>query len=161
MEEKSELCLDAQYVQLHVPARDWREAIRAACRPLIREGCVTSGYPEDVIERESQWPTGLPTVPIAVAIPHALRPDNVVRAQISACLLEQPVPFFQSGGTKTDAPVDVQLVFILALKDAKEQLALLQKLMVAISDEEMLASLLHAGTPEEFSNRFNGSAAHR
>jgi len=44
---------------------------------------------------------------------------------------------------------------VLALKDPKSQLNLLQKLMVAISDETMLTALLEAKTPLDFSNIFN------
>ena len=67
--------------------------------------------------------------------------------------------FAQSGGTEQDEEIDVRLVFVLALKDSKAQLHLLQKLMVAISDEEMLAALLDAKTPSDFSNIFNGGTS--
>lgn len=156
MDSAAKLNLDAACVQLNIQAEDWQNAIRKACQPLIENGYVKPGYPEDVIERELQWPTGLPTIPVAVAIPHALKPDNVVKAQVAACRLTGPVKFTQSGGSPDDEQVNVGLVFILALKDAKAQLNLLQKLMIAISDEKMLGGLLNASTSEEFSNIFNG-----
>ena len=53
------------------------------------------------------------------------------------------------------------MVFVLALKDPHSQLNLLQNLMIAISDEELLAALLAAQTAEEFANTFNGAAADR
>ena len=55
--------------------------------------------------------------------------------------------------------MDVSIIFVLALKDPKEQLSLLQKLMAAISNEEMLASLMVTSAPLEFSNIFNGASA--
>lgn len=154
-ENKFELCETC--IQLDVSAADWQEAIRKTCRPLIQQGFVYPGYPEDVITREKQWATGLPTLPVGVAIPHALNPDNVVTAQIAACRLNAPVKFAQSGGTETDEDIDVRLVFVLALKDPKSQLHLLQKLMVAISDDEMLTALVRAGNPADFSNIFNSA----
>lgn len=159
MSQASNLQLNAACVQLDVQASDWEEAIRNACQPLIDGGFVTPAYPDDVIERERQWATGLPTVPVAVAIPHALKADNVRKAQIAACRLKTPVGFRQSGGTPEDEDVAVSLLFILALDSPKEQLSLLQKLMLAISDEEMLASLLTAEDEENFSALFNGTAA--
>ena len=75
------------------------------------------------------------------------------------CGLSQPVKFAQSGGTADDGKVDVSIIFVLALKDPKEQLSLLQKLMAAISNEEMLASLMGTSAPLEFSNIFNGASA--
>ena len=145
-------------VQLDVASTDWADAIQAACRPLITGGFVKPDYPADVIAREKKWATGLPTLPAGVAIPHALGADNVIEAQIAACRLQRAVSFVQSGGTEQDDPVEVQLIFILALKDSKAQLHLLQRLMLAISNEEMLAGLLQADTPEKFSGIFNQSA---
>ena len=151
MDQENKFELLAECVQLDISAADWQDAIEKACVPLIHGGFVKDGYPADVIAREKQWATGLPTMPVGVAIPHALNPDNVIDAQI--------VKFAQSGGTEEDEDIDVRLVFVLALKDPKKQLHLLQKLMVAISDEAMLTALLHADTPSDFSNIFNGSAA--
>ena len=159
MDQESKFELLAECVQLDISASDWQDAIEEACQPLIRSGYVKDGYPADVIAREKQWATGLPTMPVGGAIPHALTPDNVIDAQIAACRLVSPVKFAQSGGTEEDEDIDVHLVFVLALKDPKKQLHLLQKLMVAISDEAMLTALLHADTPSDFSNIFNGSAA--
>ena len=156
MTQENNFSLQATCVRLDVTAADWQEAIRETCRPLLEAGYVKAGYPDDVIAREKQWATGLPTMPVGVAIPHALTPDNVVEAQIAACRLTAPVKFTQSGGTADDDPVDARLVFVLALKDPKSQLHLLQKLMVAISDESMRTALLEAETPSDFSNIFNG-----
>lgn len=159
MDQENKFKLLPTCVQLDISASDWQDAIEKACRPLIADGFVKEGYPADVITREKQWATGLPTMPVGVAIPHALTPDNVIDAQVAACRLTSPVKFAQSGGTEEDEDIDVRIVFVLALKDPKMQLHLLQKLMVAISDEEMLAALVQAGTPSDFSNIFNGSSA--
>lgn len=159
MSSEKSFVLDPACVQLNVKAEDWQQAIRKTCTTLVENGYVLPGYPDDVIERELQWSTGLPTMPVGVAIPHALKPDNVVSPKIAVSLLEEPVNFKQSGGTEEDEPVAAKIVFVLALKDSGSQLALLQKLMVAISDEEMLTALTEAKTPEEFCNIFNSCSA--
>ena len=159
MNTEETFALDPKCVQLQVKAADWQDAIRSTCRLLVDNGYVLPDYPADVIERELQWATGLPTMPYAVAIPHALKPDNVVSAKIAVSLLAEPVSFKQSGGTEEDSPVDAKIVFVLALKDSSSQLSLLQNLMVAISDEDMLAALATAATPEEFCNIFHGGSA--
>lgn len=159
MDQENKFELHSACVQLDISASSWQDAIEKACQPLICSGFVKEGYPADVIARERQWATGLPTMPVGVAIPHALTPDNVVNAQIAACRLSSPVKFAQSGGTEEDEDIDVRLIFVLALKDPKMQIELLQKLMAAISDEAMLTALLQAGAPSDFSNIFNGSAA--
>lgn len=151
--------LNSACIQLNVEASDWQDAIVKACRPLIEQGYVLPGYPRDVIAREMQWATGLPTEPFGVAIPHALTPDNVVTAQVAACRLAAPVKFRQSGGTPGEDDVDCEVVFILALKDPQSQLQLLQKLMVAISDEDLLTALRNAESPREFNDIFTGASA--
>ena len=159
MNTEETFALDPKCVQLQVKVADWQDAIRSTCKPLLDNGYVLPDYPADVIEREMQWATGLPTMPFGVAIPHALKPDNVVSAKVAASLLAEPVCFKQSGGTEEDDPIEAKIVFVLALKDSSSQLSLLQNLMVAISDEDMLAALAVATTPEEFCNIFNGCSA--
>ena len=83
MAQENTFKLLTQCVQLDVSALDWQDAIRKACHPLVDGGFVKDGYSEDVISREMQWATGLPTTPAGVAIPHALKPDNVVDEQIA------------------------------------------------------------------------------
>lgn len=156
MEETLRLCPDC--IRLEVDADDWKEAIRKACKPLIDNRFVTEEYPQDVIDREMQWATGLPTEPFGVAIPHALTPEHVLQAQVAACRLTKPVPFHQSGGTPGEDDILCKIVFILALKDPHAQLNLLQKLMVVISEEELLERLEKAGNPQEFSDIFSGAS---
>lgn len=153
------LKLNSSCIQLDVMAGNWEEAIVKAASPLIENGYVTPGYVDDVIERELQWATGLPTEPLGVAIPHALKPDNVLHAQIAVCRLREPVPFHQSGGTPGEDDVPCQIIFVLALKDPQAQLSLLQSLMVVISDEELLCELRDAATVEEFNDIFTHAYA--
>lgn len=157
MNEGVQIQLSTDCVQLGVTADTWQDAIRKACKPLVLHGHTTQFYPDDVIARETMWPTGLPTTPVAIAIPHALISDNIIRPQIAACVLSAPVPFAQSGGTAEDETLDVQLIFILALKDAQTQLGVLQNLMAVFSDEELLTGLLNANSPEEFIHIFTAT----
>ena len=151
--------LNSACIQLGVEASDWQDAIRKTCKPLIENGYVLPGYPDDVIERELQWATGLPTEPFGVAIPHALTPVNVKQAQIAVSRLAKPVKFRQSGGTPGVDDLDCSIVFVLALTDPQSQLTLLQSLMVVISDEELLVSLLNAASPQESNDIFTGASA--
>ena len=91
--------------------------------------------------------------------PHALEPKNVVEAQIR-CL-----PAHGGGEVRPErrdgaGRGDRRAAGVRAgAEGSKAQLHLLQKLMVAISDEEMLAALLDAKTPSDFSNIFNGGTS--
>lgn len=151
--------LNANCIQLDIAASDWKQAIQIACQPLIDHGFVSGEYPQDVIERELQWATGLPTEPFGIAIPHALTAEHVQQAQIGVCRLVQPVLFRQSGGTPGEDDVACKIVFVLALKDPHAQLSLLQKLMAIISDETLLRALEEAESPCAFRDVFAGASS--
>jgi PTS system galactitol-specific IIA component len=153
----NEKALDTSHVLLDANASSWTEAIREACAILERCGDVKAGYADDVIERERSYPTGLPSVPYGVAIPHALVFDNVNSPHIGAMRLTNPVAFRQCG-SNDDEMVDVSFLFVLALNDAQAQLSTLQRLMSVFSNQETLQALMHAGSNEEFVQEFNQGA---
>ena len=81
MNQEKNFSLEASCVQLDVAASDWQEAIQKTCGPLLEGGYVKNGYSNDVIAREKQWATGLPTMPVGVAIPHALMLTALLEAK--------------------------------------------------------------------------------
>lgn len=88
------------------PSRDWREAIRAACDPLVKAGAVEARYERRCIEIvEEQGPYIVLSPGIALA--HARPEDGVRRLALSVAVLEQPVNF----GHPQNDPVDVVLAF--------------------------------------------------
>lgn len=113
---------------------------------LFKTGYVTEGFSAAVKQRESKYPTGLPTHPIAIAIPHT-DPEFVTRPGIAVAKLNAPVTFREMGSN--DRYVEAAIIFVLCLPDGKSQLATLQKLMTAVSQPEKLARLDQALTEEQ------------
>ena len=71
--------LDLLRKTMILPSLEASEAegcIRSLTKAMVEEGCASPEYAEDVIRRERTFPTGLPTEPIGVAIPHA-DPDHL------------------------------------------------------------------------------------
>ena len=68
--------LRVEHILVGVHAKDAQDAIRQLTDALLLTGHVEAGFAEDVWKREQTFPTGLPTEPLAVAIPHA-DPDHV------------------------------------------------------------------------------------
>jgi len=62
----------------------------------LATGYVSEEFAEDVWEREKIFPTGLPTQPFGVAIPHA-DPDHVKQSAVCLGILNSPVFFNQMG----------------------------------------------------------------
>jgi PTS system galactitol-specific IIA component len=141
------------YAQINQRADNWEDAIRIACKPLIENGHVTTKFAELTIEREKKWPTGLPSLPVGVAIPHAETRDQIIKAEISAVVLNEPTTFKQAGNDEIS--VSVQLVFVLAFDDSTLQLNMIANLMECISKAENLNALLQAKTEEDFIQIYN------
>ena len=113
---------------------------------LEQHGKTTSTYKEAVIEREKVFPTGLQTEHIGIAIPHT-DSHHVIEPAIAVAVLEQRVPFIQMGSD--NETVQVEVLFMLALKKAEEQLEILQLLIELIQDEANMDKLKHAENAAE------------
>lgn len=137
--------LGTEQILVNVDAKDAQDAIQKLTIPLIETGHVTDGFAGDVWKREQTFPTGLPTQPLAVAIPHA-DPDHVNRSAICIGVLNAPVRFAQMG-TDGSIYLDVQLIFILAIKEREKQVEMIQQLMSVIQNASLLEGLLKANNP--------------
>ena len=65
------------FVLFNLDVHTCDEAIEEMSKPLYEAGIVTKGYAQEVIEREKDYPTALPTMKIGVAIPHAESPGSL------------------------------------------------------------------------------------
>lgn len=137
--------LGTEHILIHVDAKDAQEAIQKLTVALVETGHVASGFAEDVWKREQTFPTGLPTQPLAVAIPHA-DPDHVNRSAVCIGVLNTPVRFAQMG-TDGSTYLDVQLIFMLAIKEREKQVEMIQQLMSVIQNASLLEGLSKANDP--------------
>lgn len=129
-------------------AADWREAVILTGAPLIERGFARKEYLPAVIEREETSPTGLPTRPIGVAMPHA-DSEFVRRTGIAVGVLEQPVSFRVMGSP--DQGVEVSIVFLIAMKDPENQVLVLQHLCELFQSSDLLEAVRLSREQEEIS----------
>src|SRR5574342_659735 len=101
--------LKIEHVLVGVQAAYAQEAIQKLAAALVHTGHVTPEFTDDVWKREQTYPTGLPTQPMAVAIPHA-DPEHVEQSAVCIGILKSPVGFTQMG-TDGSAILDVRLIF--------------------------------------------------
>lgn len=117
---------------------------------LLSKDVVNDGFLNAVKKREATFPTGLQLESgIGVAIPHT-NPEYVSEDQIGFMSLNNPVQFRQMG-SDTDK-VQVEMIFILCLKNAHKQLDMLQNLMTLFGDDVEIKKLYECKTPDEFLN---------
>ncbi|MBM3125456.1 MAG: PTS sugar transporter subunit IIA [Chloroflexi bacterium] len=139
--------LKAEHVLVNVPAVNARDAISLLSTALERTGTVSPGFAEDVWNREQTFPTGLPTQPLAVAIPHA-DPDHVNHSGICIGALKSPVHFVQMG-TDGSTVLEVHVVFLLAIKEKEKQVEMIQQLMRLIQSPRLVDGLSNSGSTSE------------
>jgi galactitol PTS system EIIA component len=120
------------------------EAIKILADKLKAEGYVRDGYYENVMKREEVFPTGLPSV-IPIALCHT-EAQYVKQSALAVGTLKKPIEFCEMG--TPDNFVKVEMIFLLALNDPKEQIPWLQKMMATFKSKEDLEKIKNASDPK-------------
>ena len=141
------MLFNEKVVLLDLEAETPEDVIRAGAQALLERGIVKDSYCEGVLEREKVYPTGLETGGINVAIPHA-GTEQVNRSQVAFLRLKKPVVFKALDDKTRDVPV--QLAFMIAMKDPREQNDTLAALMGLFCRQELLEALMKCGCADEF-----------
>lgn len=141
-----ELCVVGQ----EVGAAD--DALRLLAERAVAHGYARDSYPEAVLAREQDYPTGLP-LPVPAAIPH-VGAEHVLRPALGALVPTTPVTFGEMGSR--DRTVGARLVLMLFVTDPQAQVPLLGRVITALRAPDLDEVLLHdlAG-PEDLAERFN------
>lgn len=126
-------------VQVDVPDRE--AIIRLMADVLEKEGYVKATYKDAVLAREEVFSTGLPLETHCVAIPHT-DAIHVNKPMIGVATLQNPVQFAEMGNP--EELLDVEIVFMLAMQDGREQIKLLTQLMKVVQDQELLKKIYSA-----------------
>jgi PTS system galactitol-specific IIA component len=113
---------------------------------MVALGYVKSTYPDAVVAREGEYPTGLPTDGAGVAIPHC-DASQVIVPTLAVATLAEPVLFGAMGGGPAQVPVEV--IIMLAINDPSAQLDVLRQISNIVQNPALLRRLKHAGTDKE------------
>lgn len=108
---------------------------------LFQKGYVKETFKKAVIEREKVFPTGLKTVDVNVALPHA-DAEHVLKPVILVTILKKPIIFNVMG--ENDKEIAVNIIFMLALNKPQDQLLILQQLMDLFQKEGSLKEIVNA-----------------
>lgn len=137
---------DKSLVTVGIRPTTSNEAIREVGKLLFKNGYVKKSFVDAVICREEEFATGLPLGEINVAVPHT-DPEHVRKAGIAVGVLTEPVEFTVMGSV--DEVIPAQVVFMLALKDAEEQVEVLQKLCTVLQRKEVVHSLVQTQNSDQ------------
>lgn len=131
-----------KHYSFHEGFDDWRDAIRAACAPLVMDGTIQKEYVSYIIEKVEELGPYIVIAP-EICIPHAERGRGVNRTAMCFMKSETPVRFHEDGEH------DARIFVVLAAADDEEHIQNLMELSELLSDEETVAKLLAATTPED------------
>ena len=146
------ISVDRDLILLHQTAASREEIIGRLARLMQDAGYVGPTYGQAAIEREREFPTGLPCEEVAVAIPHAFS-DDVMKSGVAAAMLDEPVEFVNMGDDED--VLDVEMVLLMANAEGGDShMDDLQELMVIFSRPELLRRLRYAKDVEEFAYYF-------
>ena len=131
-----------KHYSFHEGFDDWRDAIRAACAPLVADGTIQKEYVSYIIEKVEELGPYIVIAP-EICIPHAERGRGVNRTAMCFMKSETPVRFHEDGEH------DARIFVVLAAADDEDHIQNLMELSERLSDEETVAKLLAATTPED------------
>lgn len=120
------------------------EVIRLLCGKAMENTCIEPTFISAVLEREKDYPTGLPTA-VPIAIPHIH--DGCLRSFFSMAVLKEPVAFHSMGDP--EETVDTRLVFLFGITDPGYQTAVLKKFSTIFQNEETLNQLMDIADADE------------
>lgn len=113
---------------------------------LQDNGYVNEKYKENIIKRESEYPTGLNSDFPRVAIPHT---DYIFvnNSTLGFITLNNEVMF--GNMENSDEEIPIKIVIVMALNNPSGQLDMLQKIMGIVQEKEIKEKMLLASSNEE------------
>ncbi len=138
------MSVDMSLIRPELVFFDWDVATPAAlfaqlARRLLRGGYVRETWLDAVSARERAYPTGLQTLAAGIALPHA-DAEHVARPFIAIVRPREPVSFEAMAGMGD--PVPAELVIVLGLTHAADQVNALQHLMNVFMDEDRVREVM-------------------
>ncbi|MPW25485.1 PTS sugar transporter subunit IIA [Alkalibaculum sp. M08DMB] len=122
------------------------EVIKKMSDYLLDKGYITDEYYLATIERETIFPTGLPTKPIGTAIPHS-EAENVVKPAVILAVLNNTVKFSDMSNRENE--IDVGIVFLMALKGENNQINYLRNIADFCKEEENVLKIYNSKCKKE------------
>lgn len=123
-----------KYIILRGSAVGWKDAILHCAQALERAGMVGPDFGKNCIEREEEYPTGLPTA-VPVAIPHC-RDETVTENAVCVLIPDSPVSFHRMDEEEETIPVEI--IFTLALNDPDGHIDMLRNLAGLFKSKEKM-----------------------
>ncbi|EPG6064785.1 PTS sugar transporter subunit IIA [Proteus mirabilis] len=134
--------LTPDVVQVIPQVKDWREAIKFACQPLIDKGCIEPRYVDAIYKSHEQIGPYYVLGP-GIAMPHARPEEGVNQLSLALTIIEKGVEF---GADENDP---VKLLIVLAATDNDSHINAIVKLAELFDNQDDIDTLLQAKSKAE------------
>jgi len=144
------MIFDKKIALFHQHAEDRDSALKMLADEFVKAGVVEENFYDGILAREANFPTGLALdeeAKTGVAIPHT-DPEYVKETQLGFMTLDEPVTFRNMGNF--DDTVQVNIMFMMAIKEAHSQIEMLQKLMGLFVEEDLMKRLHEVDNFDDF-----------
>ncbi|MFD1449042.1 PTS sugar transporter subunit IIA [Oceanobacillus profundus] len=123
---------DAELICINQEFSSRNELFEELSNTLYCKGYIEETFKYAIKQRELEFPTGLATETMNIAIPHT-DVVHVKKPFIYVAKLKKSLPFIQMG--TDDEVIDVDNIFILGIKEPSVQVHLLSRIMEMLQDE--------------------------
>ncbi|MCW9685456.1 PTS sugar transporter subunit IIA [Proteus mirabilis] len=134
--------LTPDVVQVIPQVKDWREAIKIACQPLIDKGCIEPRYVDAIYKSHEQIGPYYVLGP-GIVMPHARPEEGVNQLSLALTIIEKGVEF---GADENDP---VKLLIVLAATDNDSHINAIVKLAELFDNQDDIDTLLQAKSKAE------------
>ncbi|WP_225418504.1 PTS sugar transporter subunit IIA [Loigolactobacillus iwatensis] len=118
---------------------------------LLKEGKVKKKFIDNILQREKDYPTGLNTGEIKVAIPHTdYTYSNTT--QLVVTTFKSPVEFYQMDNSSSK--ISVNLAVMILFNNPKKQPETLKYIMKIIQNQSSLSMIMKQQSKESMSKLF-------
>lgn len=129
---------DKQLISLEVEGECEEKVFETVAEHLKALGFVNDGYLKGITAREKQFPTGLITQYLNIALPHS-DPEYIEKPFVYIARLKNEVKVKQMGDSQE---MGVKNLFFLGIKDPKGQVGLLQAFMELFMKEDFVRTFM-------------------
>ncbi|HEI2465234.1 TPA: PTS galactitol transporter subunit IIA [Escherichia coli] len=126
------------FVRSGISFADRSEVLTHIGNEMLAKGVVHDTWPQALIAREAEFPTGIMLEQHAIAIPHC----EAIHAKSSAIYLLRPTNKVHFQQADDDNDVAVSLVIALIVENPQQQLKLLRCLFGKLQQPEIVETLI-------------------
>ena len=134
------LVFDQQFIYAQLDVDSFADAINKMSQKLIKQNYVVSEFPEKVIAREKDFPTGLALSNMNISIPHT-EASYVHKTVVSVATLKNKINVHSMIDQKQE--IQSSMLFFISVNDPKGQITILKQLMKLFQKENLLDTILH------------------